>query len=430
MTPTARSATQVSLDGSAFWRRGFVRVGASSVVIALLGWLVFVVVARELGPSGYARFSVLWGFVFALGGILSGLQQETTRSVTTGSTQAPNEQGDSHSAISAALVLALSSALLVAVTSPAWAPPVMGEVSLAGVAAVCSGIASLGVFLVMRGVLAARGEWLPFSVLGTADAAVRCLVVSAVCVWASSSAATLWAIVSGWLTWILLVPVGSASSALSARQSLALGASLCRSLSAMVATGCTALLVAGFPFLARVTSGDGLGPSAGVLFAAVLATRTPLTLPLNGYQLMILRHLVGRRGSLRQALLPLLAGAAVVTLVGMGLAALVGPTVLRAFFGSGFDASAILLVALVGAAGLLAAMTLTGFAALAADRHAVYTIGWVVATAVTIGLLLLPMSLTDRSLLALLLGPVGGAAVHSVALRRPRQGSADLGFDA
>ncbi len=418
-------------------RRGSAAVAASTVAIAALGWLVFVIVAHELGPDGYARFSVLWGFTFAVAGVLSGLQQETTRAVSSaasageGSAAAPrSETVAGQRVLHSALVLGLAAALLLLVTSPAWAPSVMGGFDLGGVAAVALGVALLAVFLSIRGVLAATGTWTPFSWLGGADAAVRCAAVSLACVWTASATGLLWGIVAGWAVWVAFLPWPAVRASLQVRDRLPLRESLRRASSAMLATGCTALLVAGFPFLARVTSGHGLGPTAGVLFAAVLATRTPLTLPLNGYQLMILRHLVSRRGSLRQALLPLLVGVALVTLVGMGLAVLVGPAVLRTFFGSDFDATAQLLAALVAAAGLLTGMSLTGFAALAADRHTVYTAGWVVATAATVGLLLLPMSLTDRSLLALLVAPVVGATVHVFALRTRRQPGVEGGSRA
>src|ERR1700742_4935428 len=52
---------------------------AVTVVTGLLGYVCIVAAGHQLGPAGYARFSVVWGVLFGLGGAFSGLQQEVTR---------------------------------------------------------------------------------------------------------------------------------------------------------------------------------------------------------------------------------------------------------------------------------------------------------------------------------------------------------------
>jgi hypothetical protein len=70
------------------------------------------------------------------------------------------------------------------------------------------------------------------------------------------------------------------------------------------------------------------------------------------------------------------------------------------------------------AAGLVALLTLSGAASLALERHAVYVVGWVAATAVTVTVLLLPGSMETRTVVALVAGPLVGIPVHLLAGRR------------
>jgi hypothetical protein len=77
-----------------------------------------------------------------------------------------------------------------------------------------------------------------------------------------------------------------------------------------------------------------------------------------------------------------------------------------------YDVSGRVFAGLVLAAGLVAALTLTGAATVALDRHAVYLAGWLVATVVSGLVLLVPGSLEGRVLVSLAAGPAAGIAVH------------------
>jgi hypothetical protein len=63
-------------------------------------------------------------------------------------------------------------------------------------------------------------------------------------------------------------------------------------------------------------------------------------------------------------------------------------------------------------------LTLTGAATVAAALHRAYASGWVIATVASALLLLLPLDLEVRTVLALLCGPFFGTGVHLVALWR------------
>jgi hypothetical protein len=63
-------------------------------------------------------------------------------------------------------------------------------------------------------------------------------------------------------------------------------------------------------------------------------------------------------------------------------------------------------------------LMLTGAAVVAAKLHRAYALGWVGATLASGLLLLLPLPLETRTVVALLCGPLVGIGVHLVALAR------------
>ena len=66
----------------------------------------------------------------------------------------------------------------------------------------------------------------------------------------------------------------------------------------------------------------------------------------------------------------------------------------------------------------IALLTLTGAATVAAALHRAYASGWISATVASMLLLLLPVGLETRTVIALLCGPMVGIAVHLAALAR------------
>ena len=66
----------------------------------------------------------------------------------------------------------------------------------------------------------------------------------------------------------------------------------------------------------------------------------------------------------------------------------------------------------------VALLVLTGTAVLALDAHRTYVLGWAVAAVVAVGLLLLPLGLIPRAMIALYLAPACGVAVHLVGMVR------------
>jgi O-antigen/teichoic acid export membrane protein len=109
-------------------------------------------------------------------------------------------------------------------------------------------------------------------------------------------------------------------------------------------------------------------------------------------------------------------------LLGVVLAGVFGPWLLQEAFGPDYRADGALLAWLTAAAVAIALLTLTGAAAVAAALHRAYSVGWVSATVASALLLLLPLTLETRTVIALMCGPLAGIAVHMAALARMPHG--------
>ncbi len=185
----------------------------------------------------------------------------------------------------------------------------------------------------------------------------------------------------------------------------------------ITAAGASAILVMGFPVLLKLTSNE-LGPQGGVIILAVTLTRAPLLVPLTAMQGNLIAHFVDESAQRLRALISPAALIGGIGVIGVLAAGAVGPWLLRSAFGQQYQASGSLLAWLTAAAVAIAMLTLTGAAAVAAALHRAYSLGWVSATAASGLLLLLPLPLEARTVVALLCGPLVGIGVHLLALAR------------
>jgi O-antigen/teichoic acid export membrane protein len=167
-----------------------------------------------------------------------------------------------------------------------------------------------------------------------------------------------------------------------------------------------------------VTSSQ-LGAQGGVVILAVTLTRAPLLVPLTAMQGNLIAHFVDQRTARLRALVAPAALVGAIGVVGVLAAGLVGPWLVRAGFGPAYHVAGGLLAWLTAAALAIALLTLTGAATVAAAMHRSYALGWVCATVAATLLLLLPLPLQTRTVVALLCGPVAGIGVHLIALARP-----------
>lgn len=396
-------------------RAGLSGVAGATVFSAASGYLVLFVAARSLGADRFDIFAVYWSAFFALTGVVNGLMHESTRAVHAAVT---TERRGGARPILAAVVIGAAVAVLVLATSPIWAGRLVPEHTGLGVGLLAAAIASFTIQAALSGALSGAGRWGHYGTLLTVDAALRLVVAAAAAALGFPEVGLLVATVCGSVTWIVLVLLSpTCRDALRLRADVPLRPFLARVGQAMVAASATAVLVVGFPVLLKATAVGEDPRILGGLILAVTLTRAPLLVPLTSFQNAIVVHFADRRAAGARALvLPVLAVLGIAAL-GAAAAWVVGPPIL-AFMGEGFDMPGAELAGLTLASGSTAALFLSGSAALAHERHGGYVLGWWAATIAALALLLLPLDLSARTIVALLVGPMLGIAWHTVEIVR------------
>jgi O-antigen/teichoic acid export membrane protein len=401
------------------------------VLSALCGYAVLYLAARNLEPAGFSVFGVFWGAFGLVTGAAFGLLQEATREVRSarysefviGATApATSDPGPRTHPMRVAAMVGIVAAGAIAASSPLWSAHVFVRSQWLSVALLSVGLAGFCLHATLMGMLAGVNRWTQYGSLMVTDAALRVAVAAATFLIGWGLVGYLWATVAGSVAWLILLVASPATRAAARLLTPGGTVTFLRGAShSIAAAGASAILVMGFPVLLKATSGD-LGATGGVVILAVTLTRAPLLVPLTAMQGNLIAHFVDQRAERLRALVQ---PALVVTglgLLGVLLAGVFGPWLLRVGFGSEYRADGELLAWLTGAAVAIAVLTLTGAAAVAAALHRAYSVGWVSATVASAFLLLLPLGLETRTVIALLCGPLVGIAVHLAALARVSAG--------
>jgi O-antigen/teichoic acid export membrane protein len=411
--------TEVGGAASPLTRASVARVGVATACTAVCGYAVVYLAARDLAPSGFSIFGVFWGAFGLVTGAANGLLQETTREIRSmlqGTT--PAADGPRTHPLRVAAVVGVAAAAVIAGSSPLWSGRVFVEQRWLSVALLSVGLAGFCLHATLLGMLAGANRWGQYGALMVTDAVIRVLIATATFVLGWGLTGFLWATVAGAVAWLIVLvasPTARATSRLLTPGGMA--TFLRGTAHSITAAGASAILVMGFPVLLKLTSSE-LGAQGGVIILAVTLTRAPLLVPLTAMQGNLIAHFVDERTNRLRALITPAAIIAGIGAVGVLLAGVIGPWLLRVAFGAQYDAGGVLLAWLTAAALAIAMLTLTGAAAVAAALHRAYALGWVGATAASGLLLLLPWALETRTVVALLCGPLVGIGVHLAALAR------------
>lgn len=402
----------------AITRASVVRVGVATALSALCGYAVMYLAARDLAPEGFSVFGVFWGAFGLVTGAANGLLQEATREV-----RSVHHTGDGPPRRTRPMRIAVGVAVLAAATiigtAPVWAAHVFAAAQRLSVLLLAAGVAGFCLHATLLGMLAGVNRWTQYGSLMVTDAAIRVVVAAATFALGWGLVGFLWATVAGALAWLIMLLVSPAARHAARLRTAGGTMAFLRGAShSIAAAGASAVLVTGFPVLLKATYGD-LGATGGVVILAVMLTRAPLLIPLTAMQGNLIAHFVDERVRRLRALVVPAAVVAGIGAVGVVAAGLVGPWLLRVAFGPEYLADGALLAWLTAAATSIALLTVTGAATVAAALHRAYAIGWVSATVVSTLLLLAPLALETRTVVALLCGPFVGIAVHLAALRRP-----------
>ncbi|WP_028650559.1 hypothetical protein [Nocardioides halotolerans] len=397
--------------------RSFLSVSGASAAAAVLGLVTLVAMGRLLGTEGFGVFSVIWGAYFAFSGLLFALQQELTRSVS--SAAGPDEVVRSRrTAPRGAAVVAVVAAGLLALSSPWWLFRDGGHGAGTTLAVLVAGMLALGWQSLLIGTAAGRNLFGLVSAMVVLAALTRLAGLVLASSTDESTTALALGVVSGSFIFLPLLTSRGIRGLMFPELPGTVRQLVGGTTALMVANACAAALATGIPFLVQVTARDDLPRAAGVVFAALIATRTPLLLPINGYQLLLIRYLSTHRQQLVAALPKVTVVAASIAAVVVAAAFVAGPPALRLVFGPDFDITGRTMAGLACGAVALAALTTTGAVTIAVSRQVLCAAGWVAATVVTATVLTLDAPFEPRVVTAVILGPVCGCAVHLVGVRR------------
>lgn len=373
--------------------------------------------ARTLSTADNTVLLTFLSILFAVYGVLSGVATETTRSVAT---SIRDDRSNGPPVWVAGAAVALLTGAFVIVLSPWWQPHVLNLSSPVLVVVLAAGAVSYTVHSVVIGSLVGSGWWREAAVVLSADALCR-LVLCLLVVLVVGASTTLLAAASagGAAAWLLvLLAMPRVRDALRRRTDSAPGALARRMSASVLAQAASAILIVGFPALLSVTTSRSDFRDSAPLLLAISLTRAPVLVPLNAVQGLVVSHLVHAPAVGVRLVLRVVAVVAAVTTIGGALAWLVGPWLMATLFGADYRVDGAVLAGLTVGACAIAALTLSGAATQASSAHSWFLGGWVLAAVAAFVVLLVPGSIEQRSVTALVVGPAAGLLVHAVGFLR------------
>ena len=421
---------------------GAILVASAVTAVSALGATV---IAQYALPAGQvSEFLVFWSLLFGLYGVIAGIQQEATRAVGAARLSCapggePMHRGGEGAdgarpgarVVPVAVGIGALLAVLVALSSPAWADDQVPSGSTRAVLLVCLGVCLYAVHAAMSGAAAGRQRWYQFAGLGGGEAAWRLLAMLGVGAAAGTLGGLEAAVVSPVLLWAVLVLLSrEGRRTFAARADVPPGRLTRNTFLAMGSSAASAVLMVGFPMVLKATEGEHpdqyRSMVLGVLILGISITRSPIMIPLQAFQGVAISAFLRQRHRPLAAMLRPAAALLGIGLLGGGLAWVIGPVLFRLIYRPQPEQVRVyddvvhgwLLGPLTFASAIMALLVLTGTAVLALGAHRTYVLGWAVAAVVAVGLLLLPLGLIPRAMIALYLAPACGVAVHLVGMVR------------
>jgi O-antigen/teichoic acid export membrane protein len=392
---------------------------AATGVSGVSGYLVLWLVARALGPAGYAPFGVFWSGLFLIVGVLFGIQQEATRATAAELHSPAAASAPRNSLWVFAAGTAVVVTVVVAATGLWWAPLSLGAANANLLVQISLGSGANAVVATLSGVLAGARLWRHLGAIIAIDGVVRLLAVSAVLGIGADASALAWAVILPFPVSLGLVFLASPRALIRfSTSTLGYRRLIANSAQTMLAASATALIINGFPLVLAFFAATGDKAQLGALILAITITRAPVLVPLMALQSYLVTRFTGMTVSPWRLIGQAFALIAAVMVV-LGLATLFwGTEAFATFIREDFALSTAALVPLVVSSGFIGTLCVTGPALLALGRHRSYAAGWLVASGVAVALLFLPVSLEAKAARALSVGPVAGLLVHLAALWR------------
>lgn len=393
--------------------------GLRTILIATAIAGVFGYAIQLLAPilldndAAYVAFSVYWSVLYLCVAALSGVQQEITRAVR------PADDVPSPAPVLRRFTLiAIATAVGVLVVVAVFVGPlVLPGPTVFLVGALLLGVVGYILLAVLSGVLYGMRRWKAIAWLTSLDVSIRAVLV-------------IFALASGWETqWIALMvslPFGFAVLAVwvgtrrdilgAVGVDVSLGRLLSHSTGTIVAAASLGVMMNGLPMLLGTTARATEASLLAGLILAITVTRAPLIVPIMALQSYMISIFRGAGSRMLRRIFIALAGASVGVVLLAWLAAAVGPWAIEVVSGGRFQIDGIMMAVITASGGIVAMMCLTGPVLVSYRQHVAYATGWAVAALLTVGGLMLPLELSLRLSLALLVPPLVGLGAHAASL--------------
>ncbi|CEI29723.1 hypothetical protein [Propionibacterium freudenreichii] len=388
-------------------KRNASQVAAASLVAALSNFVLMFVGTRTLSDAAGTEFLAFWSLLTGLFGVISGVQNETTRAV--GAVAEGRMRGVR--AVWPALIVGGVVAVIVAALAPVIAHRVVPLSASTAVPALVVIAVAYAAYVTLVGSFGGRGWWPHYAGLLCAEVGLRVALVMLVFVAGASLGGYELACVGA--TAILLVYLVASPRARQAIASFAdagLAAMVRKNALAVVSTTSTAILVTAYGAVLKGFAHGADPLLLGGLILAVSLTRAPIMIPLTSFTGVAIKLFLKRRDAPFAAIAKPFWALIALGLVGGAAAWFVGPWFVG-FFNPGYQIAGWVFAALTFSSAFMAVLTLLGTMVLALDAHVVYSAGWLVASAVALVILVTPIGLALRVVLSLSVGPMVGALV-------------------
>ncbi len=423
---TPENTDQQGTAGGTISRYQSMALLASSVLTALATLGTTVIANHALGGIQMKEFLLFWGALFAVTGIITGIQPEVTRAVG-----AARRDGVYRvRVVYVAGAFGLLAGLLVVLTSPLWAHDQIPTNTPWAVGSIAAGVAFYALQATMSGASAGRDSWYLFAGIGALESAGRLVLMIAAAFAVPTLTGLEVATVTPMALWILLalfLPGGR--KAWAARADIEVKQLSMNLIWSFLSSASAAVIMMGFPNIL-----DGSEPNQsehtklvmGALFLAISITRSPIMIPLQAFQGVAVSAFLKQQHRPLAAFLKPAVAVLGLGAFGAGAAYLVAPMLFRLIYppeANQNDAYAevitgTVMAVLVFASAVLALISLSGNMVLAIGRHRAYVTGWATAAVVVIAVAFLtPLPVVGRALVALYAGPICGFVVHLAAMR-------------
>ena len=389
---------------------GFTQLLLATAIAGVAGYIITWLVPRQVGFSAYSSFAIFWSLLFFIVSALSGIQQEITRATRP---RVDPIRRARHQVVAFGVATAALTFVVVVASAPAWVTVVFPANQWQLVWPLAVGTASYVLVAVLGGSLYGVSHWSALFWLICVEATLRLVAVAVVLIFTSDIVALAWTVAAPYsLTLLVLWPLMNRSLAGKSELDVSIRR-LCGNISrTIVAAASMGLMVSGFPFVLGLASVGEPAELLGLLILAVTLTRAPLIVVMMALQSYLIIHFRDLGDAVWSRVLRIvgLLGALAVVLSVLGW--WLGPVVFEFLFPGELVPEGWLLAVLVASSALMGALYVTSPAILAASRHTVYSVGWLVAAATTVVCLLLPLDLVSRTVLSVLAGPISGLVVH------------------